>query len=61
MSGADGDDVKLHMLAEDQQDGKFIIKKESHTLNMLGFFFIHFVRFGNFSALMYAGLHLDKC
>lgn len=38
MSGADGDDVKLHMLAEDQQDGKFIIKKESHTLNMLVFF-----------------------
>jgi hypothetical protein len=38
MSGADGDDVKLHMLAEDQQDGKFIIKKELHTLNMLGFF-----------------------
>lgn len=34
MSGADGDDVKLHMLAEDQQDGKSITKKKSHTVKM---------------------------
>lgn len=34
MSGADGDDVKLHMLAEDQQDGKSITKKKSHNVNM---------------------------